>query len=68
MSKEKSSTENETPETIKVKDDANDKKATETQAGIKDFLRIFAFSDSLDWALNAVGALAAIASGCSLAL
>lgn len=50
----------------------NDKTATETpkesSAGIKDYFRVLTYSDKWDWALNGVGAIAAGASGASLAL
>ena len=43
-------------------------KGTTDNVGFKDYLRIFTYSDLLDWTFNAVGALASIASGASLAL
>ena len=36
--------------------------------GAKDYARIFSYADRWDWTLNGVGAIAAIASGTSLAL
>lgn len=43
-------------------------KEQKDNVGFKDYLRIFTYSDRWDWLLNATGALAAIASGASLAL
>lgn len=68
MSQEKSNENDEKPEIINISGDGEDQKATKTQAGIKDYLRILTFSSRLDWILNGVGAVAAIASGSSLAL
>lgn len=43
-------------------------KEVKDNVGFKDYIRIFTYSDRWDWIFNAVGALAAIASGASLAL
>lgn len=68
MSKEYLGSENEKPETIEIQEDGKTEDTQDTKAGFNDYLRIFAFSDGIDWTLNGIGALAAIASGCSLAL
>ncbi|KAK5088598.1 hypothetical protein LTR05_002818 [Lithohypha guttulata] len=58
----------EKPQAIDIDQDQQDEKTKEPSAGFKDYLRIFAYSDKWDWILNGIGALAAIASGASLAL
>lgn len=60
--------EGEKPAVIEVHDKEEDEEVQKTQAGFNDYLRILRYSDKLDWTLNSVGALAAIASGCSLSL
>jgi len=64
----KSSQEDEKPQTVDVKDEPKTEESQEAGAGIKDYLRILAYSDRWDLTFNGVGAIAAIASGASLAL
>lgn len=64
----KSSQEDEKSQTVDVKDERKTEESQDAGAGIKDYLRILAYSDKWDWTFNGVGAVAAIASGASLAL
>lgn len=68
MAKEKPSSENDDPVAIDIDDASKDDQKKEESAGMKDYLRIFSYSDRWDWLLNGLGALAAIAAGSSLAL
>jgi len=68
MVDEKSSQEGEKPQIVDVKDKSKTGESKEAAAGIKDYLRILTYSDKWDWAFNGVGAVAAMASGASLAL
>lgn len=68
MSHEKVLPIDDKSQTLDVEDFAKSKEATTNEAGFKDYLRIFSYSDKWDWIFNSLGALAAIASGASLAL
>lgn len=69
MSEEKAISQNEKSEIVDIDDTETKKeKAKESSAGVKDYARIFTYSDKWDWLLNGAGAIAAAASGASLAL
>lgn len=68
MVDEKSSREDGKSQIVDVNDKSKTEESKEAGAGIKDYLRILAYSDKWDWTFNGVGAVAAMASGASLAL
>lgn len=68
MAEEKAAQQDEKSSVIDIEDDKKKENPEESSAGIKDYLRVFAYSDKWDWLLNAAGAVAAMASGASLAL
>lgn len=68
MVEDKSSQGDVKPQIVDVKDKLKTEESKEAGAGIKDYLRILTYSDKWDWAFNGVGAVAAMASGASLAL
>lgn len=68
MAEEKDIHLDEKSSSIDIHDDNKKGKTDESDAGFKDYARVFRYSDKWDWMLNAAGAIAAIASGASLAL
>jgi len=68
MEDKKSSQEDEKPEVIEVKANQQSEDSKEAGSGSKDYFRILTYADKWDWTFNGVGALAAMASGASLAL
>lgn len=68
MDKKEASEESEKSTIINVDDASKKDEPRDQDTGFKDYLRIFTYSDKWDWTFNIVGAVAAIASGTSLAL
>lgn len=68
MVQEKAVQQDEKSDVIDINDDTKKETPKESSAGIKDYLRVLTYSDKWDWTLNGVGAIAAGASGASLAL
>lgn len=68
MVEEKDTQLDEKSSIIDVDNDSKKETSDESNAGFKDYIRIFTYSDKWDWTLNGVGAVAAAASGASLAL
>lgn len=59
---------NEKPHIVDLEDDTKAAKSDKTDAGIKDYIRIFTYADKYDLLFDGLGAVAAIASGAALAL
>lgn len=68
MVEEKTLQLDEKPDVVNIQDDGKKEKSKEDAAGMKEYARILSYSDKWDWIFNGVGAIAAIASGASLAL
>lgn len=68
MVEEKDTQLDEKSSIVDVDNEPKKETSEESNAGFKDYVRIFRYSDKWDWTLNGVGAVAAAASGASLAL
>lgn len=69
MTEEKAPQADQNSQSIDIKDEpGNTTVHSQESSGAKNYIRILSYSDKWDWLLNGVGALAAIASGASLAL